>query len=67
MEQYEKSGPTDKKPVNQDSKVARTLEELSRSVDRQDRVIAELQQELRRLRTDLRSAINAFNINKSNG
>jgi uncharacterized coiled-coil protein SlyX len=66
MEQYEKSGPIDKKPTNQDSKVVRTVEELSRVVDRQDRMISELQQELRRLRTDLRSAINAFNI-KSNG
>jgi uncharacterized coiled-coil protein SlyX len=66
MEQYEKSGPAKKPMATQDSKTVRTVEELSRAVDRQDRMIEELHKEIRRLRTDLRSAINAFNI-KSNG
>jgi uncharacterized coiled-coil protein SlyX len=66
MEQYEKSGPAKKPMATQDNKTVRTVEELSRAVDRQDRMIEELHKEIRRLRTDLRSAINAFNI-KSNG
>ena len=66
MEQYEKSGP----PIDTTKNTApgsKQTDDLAVLVDRQERRIRDLEREVRKLRTDLRTAINGFNSVKNNG
>lgn len=67
MEQYKNSGPALEKTDPNKDPMFRTIEDLSNLVDRQDQQIRNLEQEVRKLRTDLRIAINTFNSVKNNG
>ena len=67
MEQYKNSGPALEKIDSNKDPMFRTIEDLSNLVDRQDQQIRNLEREVRKLRTDLRIAINTFNSVKNNG
>lgn len=67
MEQYKNSGPSLEKTDSNKDSMTRTIEDLSNLVDRQDQQIRNLEREVKKLRTDLRIAINTFNSVKNNG
>ena len=66
MEQYEKSGPPPD-PNKIKTIGPKHTEDLAGLIDQQDQRIRDLEREVRKLRTDLRMAINSFNSAKSNG
>lgn len=65
MDQYEKSAPPTPREIPTVSPT--DLENLQVQISRQQRLINDLQQDLRRVRTELREAINAFNSLRRNG
>jgi len=66
MEQYEKSGPPID-PIKNTALGSRQTDDLAGLIDRQEQRIRDLEREVRKIRTDLRMAINSFNSAKSNG
>lgn len=62
MTQYSTSGPP---PAikNQEKDVLDTIERLERRVESQDRLIKNLETQLRRLKNEMQAAVNTFNSN----
>lgn len=66
MAQYETSGPPTG-PVNKNNQeLERSVKNLQDQVERQDRVIKELEKTLRKLRNDMRMAVATANTINSN-